>query len=218
VAQDDWRVTVTLHPDQTGWLRRRLHEAEIEGKARERLGGRVIVGGGEEENVVYLYAATSDAAHEAQRIVADLLEDESVDAHFAVDCWHPAEERWEPENVPLPATPTELEAEHERMEEDEIRESEELGGALWEVRIELASHGDATELADRLEGERGISVIRRWKYVILGADTEEQGHEIAGEVKDLLPPGATIHVEPSGTLVWQLMPANPFAVLGGLGT
>jgi hypothetical protein len=218
VAQDDWRVTVTLHPEQTGWLRRTLHEAEIESEARERLGGRVIVGGGEEENVVYLYAATSDAAHEAQRIVADLLEEEDVGAHFAVDRWHPVEERWEPEAVPLPTTPAEVEAEHERMEADEIAESEELGGALWEVRIELDSHGDATELADRLEGERDIPVLRRWKYVILGADTEEQGNEIADEVKDLLPAGATIHVEPSGTLVWQLLPANPFSVLGGLGT
>jgi hypothetical protein len=218
VAQDDWRVTVTLHPEHTGWLRRRLHEAEIEGEARERLGGRVIVGGGEEENLVYLYADTSDAAHEAQRIVADLLEEEGVDAHFAVDRWHPAEERWEAEDVPLPATPAELEAEQERLEQDEAEESEQLGAALWEVRIELASHGDANDLADRLEREGTYSVIRRWKYLILGADNEEQANEIAAGLKDSLPEGATLHVEPSGTLVWQLMPANPFAVLGGLGT
>ncbi len=216
MAQDDWRVTVTLHPDHAGSLRQSLSEADIEDEARKRLGDRVIVGGGDEDNLVFLYTGSGDAAHEAQRIVAGILEEQGVGADFAIHRWHPVEERWEAEGVPLPASAAEVEAEHERLEEDEVEESEELGGALWEIRIELASHHDAKELADRLEPD--YPVIRHWKYVILGADNEDQAAEITKELEGLLPPGATIHVEPSGTLVWEMMPRNPFAVLGGLGS
>jgi len=216
MAKDDWRVTVTLHPGHAGLLRQALSEADIEDEVRQRLGDRVIVGGGDEENLVFLYTATSEAAHEAQRLVAGILDERSAKADFAIHRWHPVEERWEPEAVPLPSSAAEIEVEHERLEEDEIAESEELGGALWEIRIELASHHDAKELAERLEPD--YPLLRRWKYLILGADNEEQGAEITKELEGLLPPGATIHVEPSGTLVWALMPRNPFAVLGGLGS
>jgi hypothetical protein len=125
----------------------------------------------------------------------------------------------------MPATDAEHEAEHERLEADEIAESEDLGEALWEVRIELDSHRDAVELADRIESEADdllagytVSVVRHWKYVLIGADDEDQANEIAAQVADELPDGAELKVEPSGALVWQAVKPSPFAVLGGLGT
>ncbi len=215
MAQDDWRVTVTLRPEHAGRIRRALHEAEVELEAAERLSGRVIVGGQEETGVVYLYAATREGAREAGRFAAGLLAEHGLDGDVAIHRWHPVEERWESPDVPLPATDAQLAAEHERLEQDEAAESEELGAALWEVRIELLSHHEAKALAGRLEPDH--SVVRRWKYLLVGAGNEAQAKEFAERLKGELPPGSTLHVEPSGALVWEAMPANPFAVLGGLG-
>jgi hypothetical protein len=218
VAQDDWRVTVSLHGEEhVGRLRQALHESGVVDEARERLGDRVVVGGGDELGVVFLYADTRDGAHEAERVVKEILAAHGLEADFSVHRWHPVEERWEDDDVPLPTTEAERAAEHERLEEDEIAESERLGGALWEVRIELESHRDASALAERLEAD-SYSVIRRWKYLLVGADSEDQANEIVERLRGELPPGATMHVEPSGTLVWATMGTSPFAVLGGLGS
>jgi hypothetical protein len=223
---DDWRVTVDLHAEENvGRLRQALHEHEVEGEARERLGDRVAVGGGEDPGVIFLYATTSDAVHEAQGVVKEILHRHGLEADYSVDRWHPIEERWESEQIPLPSTEAEKAVEHKRLEEDEVAESELLGGALWEVRVELDSRQDAAAFAERLEAERDsllpgrrTSVIRRWKYLIIGADNEDQANEIVGRIRGELPSGATVEVEPSGTLAWASMDVNPFAVFGGLGT
>ena len=207
----------------TGRLRHSLHELEAEEDARDLLGGRVVVSEGDDRLV--LYADTREAAREAQRVVREILVDQGLAADFAIDRWHPIEERWEDEDVPLPRTDAEREAERDQLEEDEIAQSELLGAALWEVRVELDSHRDADALAERLQGESDAllpgwtcSIVRRWKYLVIGADTEDQANEIAQHLAGRLPAGATIHVGPSGGLVWAATGRNPFAVFGGLGT
>ena len=81
-----------------------------------------------------------------------------------------------------------------------------------EVRVELASHAEAERLADELEID-GRSVVRRWWFVLVGAnnqdDAEELGRRLASRGK--------VHVEPSSGVAWQLLPRNPFAVFGVLG-
>jgi len=80
-------------------------------------------------------------------------------------------------------------------------------------------------MADRIESEADdllagytVSVVRHWRYLLIGADNDDQANEIAEAVRDALPPGAELKVEPSGALVWQAVKPSPFAVLGGLGT
>jgi hypothetical protein len=217
MASDDWRVTVTLHDEgSAGTLGESLQEHELEEEARARLGGRVIVGGGEDDGVIFLYTDTSGAAHEAQTIVQGVLAAEGVGADYAIDRWHPVEERWEPEGVALPVTEAELEAERDNLEADEVAQSREIGSPLWEVRVELASHRDAEALAERLESD--YSVIRRWTYLLVGAESEDGAKELAAALQADLPAGATLHVEPSGALVWQQIKPSPFAVLGGLSS
>jgi hypothetical protein len=226
VALDDWRVTVTLPAEEhSGKLVTSLAETAVEDDARAALGDRVVVGGGDDPGVVFLYTGTIDAAREAENVVRRLVEEHGLEAAYEIHRWHPEEERWEPAEAAMPATDAEHEAEHERLEADEIAESEDLGEALWEVRIELDSHRDAVELADRIESEADdllagytVSVVRHWKYVLIGADDEDQANEIAAQVADELPDGAELKVEPSGALVWQAVKPSPFAVLGGLGT
>ena len=88
------------------------------------------------------------------------------------------------------------------------QEALEHGHAPWEVRVELPSHGEADELADKLEQE-GYDVVRRWRYLIVGAGSEGEARELAKRLHG--------SVEPGGELVWEVVPQNPFAVFGGLG-
>ena len=83
------------------------------------------------------------------------------------------------------------------------------GYAPWEVRIPCSSHGEANELAERLEGE-GYGVVRRWSYVIAGTATEEEARALAAKLHG--------EAEPGGELVWEVAPANPWAVFGGLAS
>ena len=88
------------------------------------------------------------------------------------------------------------------------------GRALWEVRLELPSHGRTRELADRLEQE-GLHVIRRWTFLLVGADSEDDARELAERLRSEAP-DAAIQVEPSGEMIAEVAPGNPFAIFGGL--
>ena len=219
-------MTVTLPAEEhSGKLAASLAETAVEDDARAALGDRVVVGGGDDPGVVFLYTGSPEAAREAEKVVRRLVAEHGVEAEYAIHRWHPEEERWEAADERLPATESEHTAEHERLEQEEATESEELGESLWEVRIELDSHRDAVEMADRIESEADdllsgytVSVVRHWRYLLIGADNEDQANEIAEAVHDELPAGAELKVEPSGALVWQAVKPSPFAVLGGLGT
>jgi hypothetical protein len=131
-----------------------------------------------------------------------------------VDRWHDLEQSWEDESVPLPQTEAEREAERDRLEETEEAESRATGRALWEVRLELPSHGETQDLADRLEQE-GLHVIRRWTFLLVGAESEDDARKLADRLRAEAP-DAAIQVEPSGEMVAEVSPRNPFAIFGGL--
>ena len=76
------------------------------------------------------------------------------------------------------------------------------------MRVELTSHEEADRLADKLESE-GYDVVRRWRYLIVGAASEEDARDLAKRVHG--------DAEPGGEVVWEVAPQNPFAVFGGLG-
>lgn len=191
---DDWRVTVTLHDE--GSLQRALQavrEREIERDVRERLGRRVAVSA--DGPHIFLYAGTEGAAREAEWVVRDVLAAHQLAAGFALDRWHPIEQEWEDASAPLPQTPQEREAERERRVADETQETEETGQADWEVRAELPSRREAAELAGRLEAE-GYPVVRRWKYVVIGARNEDEARQLAEVVKREAPAEASVHSGP----------------------
>ena len=209
---DDWRLKARLTDDGTRRLLEQLREHEADDAVRHRLGGAVAVSG--EGNTVYAYAATAESIHEAEALVRALLAEHGVAAEVSVDRWHDLEQRWEDEAVPLPQTKAEREAERERLEETEEAESRESGRALWEVRLELPSHGRTRELADRLEQD-GLPVIRRWTFLLVGADSEDDARKLAERLQGEAP-DAAIQVEPSGEMVAEVTPSNPFAIFGGL--
>ena len=210
---EDWRVTATLaeneHVDQ---VLRTLHEREVRDELRDQLRGRVAVSG--EGERLFLYADTEAAARVAEEVVRQVVGEHELRADIKLDRWHHIQEEWVDASVPLPQTDEERRAERERLEQQETRESQQSGAALWEVRVELPSHHEAAELADRLKQE-GQPVVRRWTYLLLGANNEDEANALAKRLKDEVP-NVEVHVEPGGGVAWELV-AHPFAVFGGLG-
>lgn len=191
--RDEWRVEVRLDDEEHGSsLSERLGARELDDDARARLGDRVIVTRNGAE--VFLYSDGEEEAREAERVVGELLAEHDLKGDVALTRWHPVEEAWKDADLPLPDTPDEERAEHERKVAAETREVAEEGEFDWEVRVELPGHREMSELADRLESE-GLTVVRRWRYMLVGALTEEGAHEMAGRIQVEGPPGTEARVE-----------------------
>jgi hypothetical protein len=201
---NDWRVTVRLHEaGQAGRAAATLSAHNVEREVHQRLGGRVMVGtdGGDE---LFLYTHTQDAAAAARESVGKLLASHGLKADYTVERWHPVEEEWEPAGVALPATASGLAAERSKLDAEETRESLAAGVALFEVRVQLPSHHDAVALAARLHAE-GYSVVRRWRFLVVGANNEDQVAEFAAKIGQEAPAGAVVTTEEVG-------PARPYTV------
>jgi hypothetical protein len=202
---NDWRVTATLHDAaHADRVLESMREHEVEDDVRHRLGGRVAVS--VDGPSIFLYAGTENAAREADQVVRDLTAKHGLSADFALDRWHPAEEEWASADVAMPQTDEERAAEHERLEEDETRESLASGHAQWEVRIELPSHHAAVQLADRLKAE-GRPAIRRWTLLVLGANDSDDANALADAIKQEAPADAKVEVQEMGPLI-------PFSRIG----
>jgi hypothetical protein len=192
---DNWRIRIEL-PEETnaGTLLDRLGldlgSDEARRLAKELEGHRLAVS--RDDEVIFVYTDSQAQAERARKIVEAELADEGITAKIQVERWLPDEERWSGEPP------------QETWEEEEVKR----GYAPWEVRVELDSQADAEELADTLEQE-GYYVVRRRRYLIVGAASEEQARELARRLHG--------EAEPGGDVVWEVAPQNPFALFGGLG-
>jgi hypothetical protein len=192
---DDWRVRIEL-PDEgeaqdlLGRLGLRQSSAdELADELREH---RLAVS--QDDNTLFVYAATGMQAEQAARIVESELNDLGLTpSRFVTERWLRDEERWNDE-------PEQPDAEEELIAR---------GYAPWEVRVEADSLREAHDLAERLRNE-GYDVSRTFTYVIAGAGSREEAVELARRIHG--------EVEPGGELVYEVQPQNPFAVFGGLGT
>jgi hypothetical protein len=189
---DDWRIHIAVHDD--GGLLDRLgielgdEAAELAHELKER---RLAVS--QDDDELFVYADTQAAAVKARDVIEAVLRQEGLEADVGkVEHWLDDEDRWD-DDPP-----------GETWEEEELDE----GHAPWEVRVTLPSHAEAHRLAAQLETE-GYSVVRRWKYLIVGAASKEDAQALAERVHG--------EVEPGGDLVWEVVPGNPFAIFGGLG-
>jgi hypothetical protein len=195
VARDDWRIRIEL-PDEEGARglleRLGLAKRDAEELAEELREHRLAVS--RDGDTVFVYAASGMQAEQASRIVEQELAGEGWEpTRFVTERWLRNEERWDDEAVEL-------------YPEDDVLAR---GYAPWEVRVECDSLAEANDLADRLRAE-GYGVSHTFTYVIAGTATREQAVELARRIHG--------EVEPGGELVYEVQPANPFAVFGGLGT
>jgi hypothetical protein len=213
---DDWRVTIDFDDEGDGtqfteWLA----AVQLESEERNQLGDRVVVS--RDGPRVFLYADSDEQARSVYQTAQARIETEGRSAVTALERWHPVEQAWKDASVPMPESPEEARAEHERLQEREAAESLEKGRAEWEVRIELPTHEDTLALAERLESE-GVPLVRRHTFLLAGALNEDDARALAKRLEAEAPEGSRIEVEPGGGLVWEVAPENPFAVFGGLGT
>jgi hypothetical protein len=196
---DDWRVTISfpdrLQADRAKILFPRHKVAE---DARRRLGGSIAVGAGGSQ--VFLYAGTQASAREAETVAREMLARHHFTAQFAIHRWHPAEQEWEDPDVALPRTGAERQAEHQRLMAEETAESRAIGKAQWQVRAELPTHQEAIALAARLRAD-GRPVIRRWKFLVIPADNEDEARELAGQISREAPADASVHAGHAPVLV-----------------
>jgi len=194
VAQDDYRIRIRIEDEHAGGLLERLGlglSGDAADLARDLEARRLAVSRDGDE--IFVYTGTYDEAERARSVIQAELGDEGVAAVTgSIERWIDEEDRWSDD------------APGETWEDEAI----ERGFAPWEVRVMLATHGDARALADRLEQE-GYAVERRWQFLIVGTSSKEDADALAARVHG--------EVEPGGELVWETVPGNPFAVFGGLG-
>jgi hypothetical protein len=62
------------------------------------------------------------------------------------------------------------------------------------VHVELPSHRQAVRLAERLQAE-GRPVIRRWKYLVLGANNEDDASALAQAIGQEISVNASVHTQ-----------------------
>ena len=178
MSGEDWRVEVELNDEHHGYsLGERLRALDLDDEARKRLGRRVIVT--RDGSKVFLYTSTEDEASEAARVVRELVSAERLTAETRTTRWHPVEEAWEDASVPLPRTEAERAREQEQREQREQREVEAGGDYDWHVEVRAPHRADAAALEERLR-ERGLPVERRWRYLTIGALTEERASSRPG--------------------------------------
>jgi hypothetical protein len=193
---DNWRIRIQLpeeaHADSLlERLGLDLGSDEARRLARELKGHRLAVS--RDDDAIFVYTESQAQAERARGIIEAEVAEDGVKAEIQVERWLHDEERWSGE------------APEKTWEEEEV----ERGYAPWEVRVELGSHREADELADKLEQE-GYDVVRRWRYLIVGAASEDEARELARRLHG--------EAEPGGELVWEVTPQNPFALFGGLGS
>jgi hypothetical protein len=111
--------------------------------------------------------------------------------------WHPVEEEWENPDVAMPRTEAGRQAERQRLEDAETAESLATGIAQWEARAEFPSHQEAVALASKLRSE-GQAVVRRWSYLVVFANNEDDARGLAQQISREAPPDATVRAEQSG--------------------
>lgn len=209
---NDWRLTVRLRDgSQAGRAAEHLSAHQTEDEVQRRLGGRVAVGtdGGDE---LFLYTHSRDAAATARQSVSTLLAGHGIEADYSLDRWHPVEEEWEQADIALPATAAELAAERQRLDVEETSESLASGIAMFEVRVQLPSHREAVALADRLR-DAGYSVVRRWRFLVAGANNADQAEEFAAAIRQQAPAGAIVSTEEVG----PSRPYTAFEIAAGSG-
>jgi hypothetical protein len=194
-VNDDWRIKIEVAEEHADSLLERLGldlGSEARELAKELEGRRLVVS--REDETIFVYAGSRAEAEQALAVIDAELRETGIEARVSgIEHWLADEDRWDDER------PQDYEPEREVLEQ---------GLAPWEVRVETASPEAASELAQHLERE-GHGVVRRSRYVLVGARSEEEARALAERLHG--------DVEGAGELVYETLPQNPFVVFGGLG-
>jgi hypothetical protein len=194
-VKDDWRIRVDVEEEHADGLLERLGldlGSEARKLAEELEGRRLVVS--RDDDTLFVYTGSRAEAERARAVIEAELRETGARGRVApIEHWLADEDRWDDE------PPQEFEAEQDVLEQ---------GLSPWEVRLEATSPEQAEALASELEAE-GHGVVRRHRYVLVGAASEHEARALAKRLHG--------QAEASGELVYETLPQNPFAVFGGLG-
>jgi hypothetical protein len=194
-VNDDWRIRVDLEEEHAEGLLERLGldlGSEARKLAEDLEGRRLVVS--RDDDTLFVYAGSRLEAEQARAIVEAEFRELGAEARVGpIEHWLAEEDRWDDEPS------QEFEAEREVIEQ---------GLSPWEVRLETDSPEQADALARELEAE-GHGVVRRDRYVLVGAASEEEARGLAKRLHG--------QAEASGELVYETLPQNPFVIFGGMG-
>jgi hypothetical protein len=191
---NDWRVSVYLRaPGAARRAVRALSAYQVQDELRRRVVRGRIQLRTDGRDIVILYASAQDVAVAAQQAASDLLAEHGMPAQIVVERWHAIAQQWEPADAPLPDDEAAARGERAQLDAAETRESLAFGAAMYEVRVELRSHRQVVELAARLAAE-GYSVVRRWRFLVVGANNADQAAEFEAAIRKRAPEGAQISV------------------------
>jgi hypothetical protein len=174
---DEWRVTAALPEGSC---------AEDEGRWETAIRAmRARVGDDMKVSVlsdrVFLYTSSAHSAEQAEKLVRDALAAVNVTAGVSSDQWNSVDESW---------------TSHEDFMEAERRKSVATGKAAWQVRVEHSTRHELKVLAEGLEAG-GSSVVVRWKYIIAGANCQDDAHALADQIRRRSSADVRIRVQPS---------------------
>ena len=192
---EGWRVKVSVF-DQPGTRRKSLSRSVDD--LRSQLGDHIRVNS--RKNVIFLYAATAAAARQAERVAQQVLAQGTATADSQLEHWDPLEEEWrdtatEPTDAAESAEDEDEErAVHEELQERERQRSIATGVAAWQVRVDLSSHRRVVDLAERLTSE-GWPVVRRRRFLVAGANCQDDADVLAQEIQRYVGADAAIRVE-----------------------
>jgi hypothetical protein len=213
---DDWRLQAELIDDGAAReLTERLDAERLGDDVATAFGDQLIVSG--DGPNVFVYADDRAQAELAAAAIRTIAAEHGWDAKLELKRWHATAEEWEDADVPLPTTDAERAAEYAERVAKEREESAERGYAEYEVKVKTASHRETVELAERLRAE-GLPLVRRWRYLLVGANDEEAANALAERLRAEAPSGSTVLAEVSQRVAWDDDPSrSSFAVFGGLG-
>jgi hypothetical protein len=190
-SRDEWRVEVSLDRDEhADTLSGALHDLKLDDEARKLLGGSVIVTRDGPE--VFVYAWHDEGAEEAERVVKRIMEDEKLVGTVRQTRWHPVAEEWKDASEPLPDDEAARLQEMHEAEAEGWRETKS-GQFPWEVLIELPRIRDTHKVAEQLRLE-GLPVKRRFRYLLVGATSEDDATELGKRLEGEVPEGARVGV------------------------
>jgi hypothetical protein len=192
MTDDEWRVEVDLDDEAHGYpFDERIRSLRLDDEARERLGGQVAVS--RDGPRLFLYTRSLSSAQEAAAVIRALIAEHELSASVRLTRWHPIEEEWKDATLPMPQNAVEEQAERARLEEAEWREAAAEGEFDWLVKVALPHRADAAALEAQLRDE-GLDVRRRWRYLTIGALTEEAAGTLGLRVRERAPSGTDVWV------------------------
>ncbi len=216
---DDWRLRIELaDEDEAAQLAQRLSKFDLPHDLQTSYRDRVVVSHDGLE--VFCYTDTREQAEATDRAIRALAAEHGWQLTCELHRWHPAAERWEDPDAPLPQTGAERAAERAEAMESERNESVAQGFPDFEVRVKCGSRHEAEQLAKRLRGE-GIRCVQRWQFVVAAASDEDSANALAERIRAEAPAGSEVTAEASIAEAVReaplATPFSPFAVFGGLG-